>query len=96
MWQRFREVVLPHVLFAGTLLLAAALGMLVVMAPWLLTGDADSRLLLLFAHDSTVRRTCVASSLGLAVTAFVFFRPGVLRAKKFKTRRPPPSTLAGA
>ena len=96
MRERLHEVVIPAVLFTCTLLAALALGMLVVTAPWLAAGDPDSRLLRLFAHDSTVRRTGVASALGLAVTAFVFFRPGVLRKKTTKPRRPPPSTLAGA
>jgi hypothetical protein len=96
MWQRIRDKVIPNLLFAGSLLLAAVLGILVLTAHWLLAYEPDNRLLGLFAHDSTVRRTAVASSVGLAVTAFVFFRPGVLRLKKSKTRRPPPSTLAGA
>ena len=96
MWHFLRDFVFPGLLFAGTLLLALALGMLVVTAPWFLAGDPKNRLLHLFAHDNTVRRTTVASSLGLAVTAFVFFRPGLLRSKKSRTRRPPPSFLAGA
>lgn len=101
MWQRISEFVLTHVLFAATLLLAAALGGLVLIAPWLLAREPDSRLCQLFAQDSTVRRTALASAVGLVVTAFVFFRPGLLRSKKPppKSRRPPPpppATLAGA
>jgi hypothetical protein len=58
----------------GMVLLAA-----VAFCPWL---DADTlpagwtRLHALFAHDVVVQRTAVASALGLAVTAWVFFRPG--------------------
>lgn len=96
MWRRLHDIVVPNLLFAGTLLLATGLGGLVLTAPWLLVREPESRMLRLFAHDSTVRRTTVASAVGLAVTAFVFFRPGVLRLKKTRVRRPPPSTVAGA
>jgi hypothetical protein len=93
-WQFLRDILLPLLLFVCVLLLALALGMLVLAAPWLAAGGADNRFMQLFAQDSTVRRTAAASSLGLVVTAFVFFRPSVLRKKK--PRRPPPSILAGA
>src|SRR5271166_2090197 len=102
MWQNLRQIWFPVFLFLGTLLLAAALGLLVAFAPEIvnLAGDSpglrDNRLLQVFARDMTVRRTALASSLGLAVTALVFFRPAVLRVKKSRTRRPPPSTIAGA
>ncbi len=91
MWRRLHDIVVPNLLFAGTWL-----GGLVLTAPWLLVREPESRMLRLFAHDSTVRRTTVASAVGLAVTAFVFFRPGVLRLKKTRVRRPPPSPVAGA
>ena len=38
-------------------------------------GDLASRALALFAHDTTLRRTALASAAGLVATAFVFFRP---------------------
>ncbi|HMF17895.1 MAG TPA: hypothetical protein VKE98_11850 [Gemmataceae bacterium] len=66
-----------RLLFLATVFLAALLIGLVVVAPWL---DADSypagweRLLSVFAGDTLVRRTALASAAGLLVTAFVFFR----------------------
>jgi len=96
MLQRLLDTWLPALLFMGTLLLAAALALLVLLSPWLLSDNPQSRLLQVFARDGTVRRTSLASSLGLAVTAWVFFRPGFLRGKKSRGRRPPPTTFAGA
>lgn len=102
MWQSLRQTWFPTFLFLGTLLLAVVLGLLVVLAPEILkvVGDSpgwrDNRLLQVFARDMTVRRTALAGSLGLAVTALVFFRPAMLHGKKSKTRRPPPSAVAGA
>ncbi len=102
MWKSLRQVWFPAILFLGTLSLAAVLGLLVILGPEVLrlAGDypdlRDSRLLQVFARDITVRRTALAGSLGLAVTALVFFRPTVLRGKKSRTRRPPPSSIAGA
>jgi hypothetical protein len=58
--------------------LAAGLVVLVLVAPWLGTdkrGGTLSKLLTLFGHDVTVRRTGLATAAGLAVTARVFFRP---------------------
>src|SRR5438552_1532908 len=62
---------LPRLLFALVCLLALALLGLLLAAPWI---DSSSRLLALFARDETVRRTTLASALGLIVTASVFFR----------------------
>jgi len=72
--------VLNRLLFLATLTLAIALATLVVVAPWLesdkaLAGDYRARVISLFAGDSVVRRTALASSAGLLATAFVFFRP---------------------
>jgi hypothetical protein len=67
-----------RLLFSVTVLLAVLLTALVVLAPWL-EGSADpgwDRLLAVFAHDTLVRRTALASAAGLVVTAFVFFRRG--------------------
>jgi hypothetical protein len=62
---------------------AAALVLLVVLAPWLegwVEGGSDwGRLLGLFAQDATVRRTSLASAAGLVVTASVFFRPAATK-----------------
>jgi hypothetical protein len=57
---------------------ALALLVLVFIAPWIDSGgDSPEGWLLvlrLFAADATVRRVGIASSIGLAVTAFAFFR----------------------
>jgi hypothetical protein len=69
-------------LFRGTCGLAGLLVLAVVLAPWLegwaAAGEpsaAWARVLTLFAHDSAVRRTTLASAAALVVTAFVFFLP---------------------
>ena len=93
MWERLNERWLPRVLFLLTLGLAALLVALALLAPLI---EAESSLLRLFAEDATVRRTSWFCAAGLAVTAFVFFRPtGVFRRKK-GSRPTPPSTMAGA
>ena len=64
-------------LFRFTRALAVGLGALVAVAPWL-DGAAPagwSRVVELFGHDPAVRRTALASALGLLVTAHVFFQP---------------------
>lgn len=68
---------LARLLFVLTILLGALLAALVIIAPLL---DVDSippgweRFLSVFAGDTIVRRTALASAAGLVVTAFVFFR----------------------
>jgi len=84
--------------------MALILGVLVGLAPFWPTaadGSLASRLLALFAADVALRRTACASALGLAVTAFVFFRspaPEQTAAPAPKTPRPalPPSNVVGA
>jgi hypothetical protein len=79
---------------------ALCLVLLVLTAPLLDTGNAEAegwhRLVFLFAHDATLRRTCLASAVGLLVTACVFFQPAV----GFEAQVPPPrkrqSGIAGA
>ncbi len=69
---------LPLLLFWLSAAIALALVMLVLIAPYLQTPDqvrGKSDLLSLFAYDITVRRTCLASALGLFVTALVCFQP---------------------
>lgn len=89
MWDRLREYWVPRLLFITTLLLASALAGVVILAPWL-TEETEHGLLPLFAADAVVRRTTLASAAGLVVTAFVFFRPGLLKVKREKNRVPPP------
>jgi hypothetical protein len=96
MWARIRDFWLPRLLFITTLGLAALLSGVVLLAPWL-AQENQPGLLSLFAGDAIVRRTTLASALGLVVTAYVFFRPGgilFLRSKNENTRVPPP--MAGA
>ncbi len=90
MLERLRETWLPRLLFLLTA--AAALGLLaaVLLAPALYRQDAPV-LVRLFARDAVVRRTAVASGLGLLVTACVFFRPVPPKEKKG-----PPNLMAGA
>jgi hypothetical protein len=61
------------------LALAGFLILLILACPFLDDGNETPshghRLLAIFARDLAVRRTVIASSLGLAVTALVFFRP---------------------
>jgi hypothetical protein len=74
------------------LVVAAALGILAapVVAPWV---DSPSRIVALFAHDATVRRTALACGLGMLVTACVFFRS---RPGRQGLRKPPPPGAVGA
>lgn len=94
MWHELRDYWLPLMLFAGTLLLAIALLVLVSIAPFLPPAHA---LLDLFAHDATVRRTSLVGAIGLVVTACVFFRPNAAAlARKSSSKKPPNDTMAGA
>jgi hypothetical protein len=80
----------------GRLVRIAACGLflLVVVAPAVDRGEpiaeGPGRLVALFARDDVVRRTAVASALGLLVTAGVFFRlepqPGPRRPCRGRTR----------
>jgi hypothetical protein len=96
MWQELRDYWLPLMLFAGTLLVAAILVILVAVMP--LLGEhflVSNQMLSLFAADVTVRRTSIAGAIGLIVTAWVFFRPNAL-ARKSSSKKPPSDTMAGA
>jgi len=74
---------LPSLLFSVTLSLAVVMAATVVAAPYVLGDRTDaSNLLQLFARDMTVRRTAFFSSVGLLATAFIFFRPTILKKKK--------------
>jgi hypothetical protein len=93
---------LARLLFTLTLAAAALLILVVFLAPLVDNNPAvpaDWRpVVRLFARDGTVRRTAVASSLGLLVTACLFFRPtdGGVRKVKRNPRLPPPPDIAGA
>jgi hypothetical protein len=90
---------LPWLLLRLTLGIAVALLGLVLAAPALDQGG--DRLLALFAHDMTVRRTAIASAVGLVATACIFFRPPRVAAPDVKPgrrprRSPQPPSGAGA
>lgn len=70
---RLASLWLPRFLFGLSLALAAALFLLVALTP--LVDNGKVYLFTLFAHDTTLRRTAVASAVGLAATATIFFRP---------------------
>ena len=80
-------------LFWSTLLTAGVLIALVFLSP-LLDNNAQRsrgwrRLVQVFAHDTTMRRTAVGSALGLAVTACVFFQPTQRPRSESRSPRPP-------
>lgn len=58
---------------------AAILILLVLVCPFLDNGRGSAargeNLVTAFARDLAVRRTAIASALGLAATAWIFFRP---------------------
>lgn len=97
---------LPRMLFRVTLLASVLLILLVLLAPLLDNGETASagwrRAVALFAQDATLRRTAIASAVGLIVTACVFFRPieapppPVARKRKQPGPTPPPAGAAGA
>ncbi|HEV3260953.1 MAG TPA: hypothetical protein VG013_29140 [Gemmataceae bacterium] len=97
---RLRLAWLPRFLFWSSLFAAVVLVALVFLAPPLDNAVRPAgwrKLVALFARDVAVRRTAVASAVGLAVTAFVFFksprpRPGTLP----QPRLPPPTDVVGA
>lgn len=62
-------------LFGVTMAIALGLGGAVTVAPTFFRPDTGQhRLLEIYAEDLAVRRTSLACALGLAVTAFIFFR----------------------
>jgi hypothetical protein len=90
---------LSFLLFWLTLAVSAALVLLVIVAPLVDNRESHpdgwARLFSVFAEDAVLQRTAVASALGLAVTACVFFRrPGGSAGKGPKP--PPPANIAGA
>jgi preprotein translocase subunit SecG len=86
---------MSRLLFWLTICLAAALFLLVLLTPPF--NDGLSGVLALFAGDPVVRRTTVASAIGLTVTAFVFFStPAKERERKSSDGLPPRTPVIGA
>lgn len=79
MYARFRDHWLPWMLSRFFMLVAGFLILLVLACPFLDNGRGSGirgqNLVTVFARDLAVRRTAVASALGLAATAWIFFRP---------------------
>jgi hypothetical protein len=92
----------PRLLFVLAFLLSISLIALVIVAPLGDNGQAQpagwAHVLDLFARDAALRRTAVASAVGLIVTACVFFRPRARPAprRRRRTTAPPPPSVAGA
>ena len=85
---------LPRFLFLLTITAALGLIVLVIAAPVL---DNKQPVVAVFAQDVTLRRTALASALGLLVTACVFFRvPSNSKKPAKSTKLPPPPDIAGA
>jgi hypothetical protein len=80
-----RATFVTRLLYWLVLGLAATLFLLVLLAP--LVDNGATPLGRLFAGDPVVRRTALASGIGLAVTACIFFR---VPAEKAKPRKPSP------
>jgi len=95
MWEIIRDFWVPRLLFLATLGMAVALAGTVLLAPWLVEENQPG-VFPLFAGDAIVRRTTFASALGLAVTAFVFFRPGGMVFFRKRDKDPVPPPMAGA
>jgi hypothetical protein len=95
---RLRDLWLARALFTLTLGAALALIGAVLLAPWLVGAGPDHPLLVLYANDATVRRTSLASALGLTATAFVFFRPSrkLHDAAAAEETQPESTRIAGA
>ena len=89
---------LPRLLWRLTLVVSGLMVLLVIAAPWFDTSEWP--LLTLFAHDQAVRRTTLASALGLVVTAAIFFRPvdylAAAKRNRYSKNLPPPPAGAGA
>jgi hypothetical protein len=73
--ERLRDFWIPGACFVSALGAALLLAGAVLVAPWLAGAAVEHSLAALFAGDLAVRRTALASAVGLAATAFIFFRP---------------------
>jgi hypothetical protein len=76
------------------LLVAAGLLALLLVSPFVPDSRATG-MVRLFSQDSTVRKTALAGAIGLAVTAFVFFRSRSADPTP-PLPRTPPSNVVGA
>jgi hypothetical protein len=86
-------LLIRRILFGLAVGAALLLLLLVLAAPWFDDTAHDSRdAVALFARDATLRRTSIASAVGLIVTACVFFRRRRLPSPPPR----PPSSNAGA
>jgi hypothetical protein len=88
---------LPRFLFRATFLVAGTLALLVLLTPLVdnerMRATIGARWIALFARDVALRRTAIASAIGLGVTASIFYRPQI-RPRPAPPRQapgPPPS-----
>jgi hypothetical protein len=89
--------VLPRVLYWATLTAAVVLFLMVLLGPTLHSSSIGGRFVAVFAQDPTLRRTALASAVGLVVTARVFFRPVAGKGvRKPPQTAPPPIKIVGA
>lgn len=100
MFGRLPSSWLPRLFFRLTCFLATLLMGVVVFSPLLDRDAVDAggwdRLLALFAGDAVVRRTALGSTVGLYVTAWVFFRPPVDAGAGKRPKPPPPADVVSA
>jgi hypothetical protein len=101
MIRRFLSYWIPRLCFLLATGTALSLIVLVCGAPIVHNGAVTvgrwSNVTLVFAEDSTLRRTSVASAIGLFVTALVFFRaPGLPHRHAKERQSPSTQTVAGA
>jgi hypothetical protein len=102
MTERLSSPWLPRMLFRLTIGLSALLIMLVFLCPWLDNEQTQTRgwrqVIGLFGRDVALRRTTLASAVGLIVTACVFFRQPTMppRVPPKPRGQAPPSEMAGA
>jgi hypothetical protein len=101
MIRRFLSYCIPRLCFLLATGTALSLIALVYGAPIVhngaITAGRWSNVMLVFAEDSTLRRTAVASAIGLFVTALVFFRaPGLPRRRLKERQGASTQNMAGA
>src|SRR6516165_7192998 len=93
MIRRFLSYWIPRLCFLLATGTALFLIVLVCGAPIVHNGAVTagrwSNVTIIFAEDATLRRTSVASAVGLFVTALVFFRAPGLRRRHSKERQSP-------
>jgi hypothetical protein len=89
-----------RLLFWASVGIAALLVVMVLLAPLCAAGGLEThgwrRMVVLFARDVAVRRTAIASALGLAATGWVFFWRPRSRPRGPSGPRTPPVNVVGA